>query len=246
VKSEDTTTRQSRMTVLSTGARQHWAVLVILTVVFVILAPDVARLGLHGDDHCFVYASTHHDFRYFVNGSLTANRRPLYALAVYHLAKIFHVHEALIHLVQFALHIGLCVLLYALCLRLKQDRGTATACAAFLVVVPLHAQAVLWFSAWLYLVGAWAVLITAYVSIAPKMSGRRRNVIVFIILFIGAQFCELTAMIGLGIAVGIWLTRQQAVTRIRNRCRGTCRLPNSWGPSAYIWAGRPRALVCNG
>ena len=138
-------------------AQRHWAVLVILTVVFVILAPDVARLGLHSDDYNFIYASTHHDYRYFVEGSLTANRRPFYALAVYHLAKIFHANEALIHLAQFALHIGLCGLLYALCLRLKQDRGTATASAGFLAVVPLHAQAVLWFSAWLYLLAAWAV-----------------------------------------------------------------------------------------
>ncbi len=220
MNSAETMRIESWTTVLSRGARRHWAVLVIFTVIFVILAPDVARLGIHGDDHCFVYASTHHDFRYFVDESLTANRRPLYALAVYHLAKIFHAHEALIHLVQFALHIGLCVLLYALCLRLKQDRGMATACATFLAVVPLHAQAVLWFSAWLYLVGAWAVLIAAYVSIAPKMSARRRNVIVFIILFIGAQFCELTAMIGLGIAVGIWLTRRQAVARWRQTMPG--------------------------
>ncbi len=206
--------------ILLGGAQRHWAVLVILTVVFVILAPDVARLGVHSDDYCFIYASTHHDFQYFVEGSLTANRRPLYALAVYHLAKLFCVKQPVIHLAQFALHIGLCVLLYALCLRIQRDRGMATVCAALLAVVPLHAEAALWFSAWLYLVGAWAVLLAAYVSTIPTMSSQRRNVIVFFLLFIGAQFCELTAVIGLGMVVGIWLIRRQAVTRWRQAVPG--------------------------
>jgi len=202
------------------GVQQHWAVLVILTVFFVILAPSVAQLGLHSDDYNFVYASTHHDFRYFVDASLTASRRPLYALAVYHVAKLFYVNQPALHLAQFALHIGLCVLLYALCLRLQRDRGMATACAAFVAIMPLHAEAALWFSAWLYLVGAWAVLLAAYVSTMPTMSSQRRNVIVFFILFIGAQFCELTAVIAAGIVVGIWLIRRQAVTRWRQAVPG--------------------------
>jgi len=206
--------------ILLSGVRRHWTILLILTVLFVILAPDVAQLGLHSDDYSFTYASIHHDFQYFVEGSLTANRRPLYALAVYHLARLFYANQPVIHLTQFALHIGLCVLLYALCLRLQRDRGMATVCAAFLAVVPLHAEAALWFSAWLYLAGAWAVLLAAYVSIMPQMSARRRNVIVFFILFIGVQFCELTAMIAAGIAVGIWLTRGQSGVRWRQAVPG--------------------------
>ena len=70
-------------------ARRHWAVLVLLAVVFLILTPDVARLGFHGDDHCFVYASTHHNLSYFVRGHLQAAGRPFLAFSVYYLAILF-------------------------------------------------------------------------------------------------------------------------------------------------------------
>ncbi len=142
MNSEETTTLQRRMAVLSAGARRHWAVLVILTVVFIILVPDVARLGIHGDDHCLIYAATTHDFDYFIKGHLQAAGRPFLAFLVYYLAILFSLNTAITHLVQLAMHLSCCLLLYALIMRVNQNSSAATLAAAMLALLPLHAQAV--------------------------------------------------------------------------------------------------------
>jgi len=186
-------------------ARRHWAVLVILTVVFVILAPDVARLGIHGDDHCFVYASTHHDLDYFARGQFAAAGRLLYAYLFYYLAILFSLSTSVTHLVQLAMHLGCCLLLYALIMRVNRNIWAAALAAGMLALLPLHAEAAFWFAAGQYLVAALLLLIMAHISISPGISIRRRQIIVFLLLFLCVQFYELSALIALGLAAGIWL-----------------------------------------
>jgi len=205
VNSEDTTTVRGWTKLIARQARRHWAILLILTGVFVILAPDVARLGLHGDDYCFVYASTHHDLDYFVRGHLQGAGRPFLAFLVYYLAILFSLSTSLIHLVQLAMHLGCCLLLYALVVRVNHNSWAAALAAGMLALVPLHAEAVFWFAAGQYLVAALLLLITAHISISPDISIRRRQIIVFLLLFLCVQFYELSALIALGLAVGIWL-----------------------------------------
>jgi len=176
-----------------------------LAVVFLILTPDVARLGFHGDDHCFVYASTHHNLSYFVRGHLQAAGRPFLAFLVYYLAILFSLSPSVTHLLQLAMHLGCCLLLYALIIRLNQARWAAVLAAGMLALLPLHAEAVFWFAAGQYLVAALLLLITAHISISPAIPLARRQIIVFLLLFVCVQFYELSALIALGLAAGIWL-----------------------------------------
>jgi len=212
------------------GARRHWAVLVILTVVFAILAPDVARLGLHNDDHCFVYAATTHDLSYFAEGQLAVAGRPLYAYLFYYLAILFSLSTSATHLVQLVMHLGCCLLLYALIIRVNQSTWAATLAAGMLALLPLHSEAAFWFAAGHYLVAALLLLIAAHVSISPRIPTARRRTLVILLLFLCVQFYELSALIALGLAVGIWLLSRRATQPWRET------LP-AWGLGSVIGLG---------
>ncbi len=204
-----------RLTTILSTARRHWAILLLLTIFFAILAPTVARLGIHGDDYCFIYASTVQDLSYFVNWHLEAAGRPFLAFLVYYLAILFSLSTSVTHLVQFAMHLGACVLLYALVIRLSEDKPAAAMAAATLALLPLSGEAVFWFGAGQYLVAALLLLLAAHASITPNISRASRRNIVFLLLFICVQFYELSATIALGLAAGLWLSEGKSTARWR-------------------------------
>ncbi|MCK4324317.1 MAG: hypothetical protein KAW89_07295, partial [Armatimonadetes bacterium] len=155
---------------------------------------------------------------------------PFLAFLVYYLAIVFSLSTSVTHLVQLAMHLACCLLLYALIMRVNQSTWPAALAAGMLALLPLHAQAVFWFAAGQYLVAALLLLIAAHVSISPGIPTARRRILVILLLFLCVQFYELSALIALGLAAGIWLLRGKVTELWRET------LP-AWGLGSVIGLG---------
>ena len=187
--------------------RAHWAILLVMVIVSLLFGPMVAKMRPMGDTEADLWANRNWPFWEVVRQHIWQTGGPLGGLSKPLLFGLLDFNQPMARLLIFSLHLGGCLLLYSLVMRLSGSVWLAAAVAAMFGVIPLISEALFWYEARLYVISTFFVLWAAVASVNPKVPTARRNVVVFCLLFIAVLFCEQSGPVAVGLALGLWLVR---------------------------------------